>query len=174
MIKSSPIATILTPTGTVQAEYLNSSASSSCCAEDDMQTHFEEEDDELHLIGAEYGQSNNIFSDAKTIRFLILNLIINLLAITWLMYRNFTIDLFATILIALAGWTWGFSAILIGKWIIRVREETILAGKADDYRNYVRRVTNSSTTTSTTPPSDIIKPDSYYFSHTTANKPEFV
>lgn len=135
---SSPITTMLTSNGirAVQSEYLGSSTSSSCCAEEDMQTHLTE-DDELHLIGNELGQSNNIFLKNKTIRLLVLNLVINLLAITWLIYQNYTIDLFAMILIALAGWTWVFSAILVGKWIIRLRENSLLAGKPADFRNYV-------------------------------------
>lgn len=120
---------------TIPHEYLGCSASSSSCGDDHLQADFEE--DELHLIGAEWQKPNDSFLNVKNIQFLILNLILNLLAITWLIHKNYSIDLIGIILITLSGWLWVFCAIIVGKWIIKLREKSMLNGKADDFRNYV-------------------------------------
>lgn len=91
------------------------------------------EEDELHLIG----ENPKPLLDSKAKTFLILNVICLVLAITWLIKQEFRLDLLGTIFITLSAWTLIVNCILLGRLFARIKEESLLAGKPDDFSEYI-------------------------------------
>jgi len=158
------VRTVLNPDGTITTtaaatsnnynDIDNCATPSSCYSSEENDDPMIEEDDELHLIG----DTNRPLLSTKALSFLLLNLIFICLAVTWLIRQQFTLDLFGTILITLSSWALVVNCVLVGRVFIRVREESLLAGRPDDFRDYVRRVAtiapSSNTITASTQPNN--------------------
>ncbi|KAI1724138.1 hypothetical protein Ddc_05344 [Ditylenchus destructor] len=139
--QSTKVKAILHPDGVTATASVDPSsdpyASSPSCYSSDTECITEE--DELHLIG----ENPKPLLDSKAKTFLILNVICLALAITWLIKQEFRLDLLGTIFITLSAWTLIVNCILLGRLFARIKEESLLAGKPDDFREYIRRVANS-------------------------------